>query len=171
MKIRYATKNDAELLSKIGGKTFWDTYHEESILDEDYIKAHIEKTFNVEQMILELDDEKIIYLIAENDSQDVGYVRLLNSSWRDEISGNNPIEISRIYLRKKCLGQKLGVNLIERCFEEAKKFNCDVIWLSVWKYNERAITFYKKFDFKNVGEHIFDLAGSPQIDYVMQKNL
>lgn len=171
MKIRYATNDDAELLSEIGGETFWDTYHEESILDQNYIKTHIENTFNSEQMKSELDNEKIIYLIAENDLQAVGYVRLLNGSSRKEISGQKPIEISRIYLRKDFLGQKLGEKLIERCIKEAEKHDCEVIWLSVWKYNERAIHFYEKFGFYNVGEHFFDLAGSPQIDYLMQKDL
>ena len=169
MEIRYATQNDAKTLSEIGAETFWDTYHTDSHLEQKFIREHIAKTFSLDQIERELKREDIIYLIAENEMEKIGYVRLLPENTRDEINADKPIEISRIYLRKNFWGKKLGSTLLEKCFEEAKKQNCDVIWLSVWKYNERAIKFYEKFDFKKVGEHIFDLAGSPQIDFVMQK--
>jgi ribosomal protein S18 acetylase RimI-like enzyme len=171
MNIRYAKFGDAELLARIGGETFWDTYHTESILKQTHIKAHIEKTFNSKVLKVELEQEKIIYLIAENESEEIGYVRLLTESTRAEVSGEKPLEISRIYLRKKFWGQKLGTELLERCFAEAGEQRCDVIWLSVWKYNERAISFYKKHGLKKVGEHFFYLAGSPEIDFIMEKIL
>jgi ribosomal protein S18 acetylase RimI-like enzyme len=46
-----------------------------------------------------------------------------------------------------------------------------VIWLSVWQYNKRAIKFYERFEFYSIGEHIFDLAGDSQIDFIMQKKM
>ncbi len=171
MKIRYGKFDDFKLLARIGEETFWDAYHTESILKQNHLRAHIEKTFNGGQMKLELKQEKIIYLIAENETEEIGYVRLLKESSREEVTGERPIEISRIYLRKKFWGQKLGTEFLERCFIEGEKENCDVIWLSVWKYNERAISFYKKNGFRKVGEHYFDLAGSPEVDFVMQRSL
>jgi ribosomal protein S18 acetylase RimI-like enzyme len=95
----------------------------------------------------------------------------LPANSRDKIIAEKPLEISRIYLRKTFWGKKLGSILLERCIAEAEKQNCDVIWLSVWQYNKRAIKFYEKFGFYQVGEHIFDLAGSPEIDFLMQKKL
>jgi ribosomal protein S18 acetylase RimI-like enzyme len=171
MKIRYATSEDAELLAKIGAETFWDAYHTDSHLERTFIKTHIASTFTPEQMGSELGRENIIYLIAENDIEEVGYVRLLPENSREDVSGNKPIEISRIYLRKKFWGKKFGSLLLERCFKEAEKCNCDVIWLSVWQYNERAIKFYEKYGFYKVGSHIFDLAGDSQIDFLMERNL
>ncbi len=168
MKIRYATNEDAELLAEIGGETFWDAYHTDDHLDAKNIKAHIAKTFIIEVIERELDNENIIYLVAQNGNVVVGYVRLLSNISRVEISGKKPLEISRIYLRKEFWGKKLGAILLKRCFEEAEKQNCDVIWLSVWQYNDRAIKFYEKFGFQIIGEHIFDLAGDSQIDYLME---
>lgn len=171
MKIRYATIEDAEMLAGIGAETFWDAYHTDSHLEQGFIKSHIASTFTVDKMRSELEQENIIYLIAENGTEEVGYVRLLPENSRERISGNTPIEISRIYLRKKFWGKRFGSKLLKRCFEEAEKRICDVIWLSVWQYNERAIKFYEKFGFRIVGEHIFDLAGDSQIDFLMERNL
>jgi len=169
MKIRYATIEDVEMLAKIGAETFWDTYHTDSHLEQEYIKQHIAKTFNPRVISKELDDEHIIYLLAEDETEELGYVRLLPGNSRKQVSGINPIEISRIYLRKKFWGKKLGAELISRCFEEGLEFGCDVIWLSVWEHNPRAIKFYKKFGFKIVGDHIFDLAGSSETDFLMER--
>lgn len=169
--IRRANRKDAETLAGIGAETFWDTYHTDSHLEQRFIKAHISKTFTAEVIGAELAREDTIYLIAANEREKIGYARLLHLSRRKEVSGRRPLEISRIYLRKKYWGKKLGSALLERCLREAERKNCDVIWLSVWKYNQRAIKFYEKSDFKIVGQHIFDLAGSPQTDYIMERCL
>jgi ribosomal protein S18 acetylase RimI-like enzyme len=171
MQIRYATITDAQILARIGGETFWDAYQSSSRLEQEFIKAHIAKIFTIEQINAEIEQQNIIYLIAENETEEIGYARLLVGSFRDEISARLPLEISRIYLRKKFWGKKLGKILLEKCFAEAEKQGCDLIWLSVWKFNPRAIKFYEKFGFEKVGEHIFDLAGSSQPDLIMQKGL
>lgn len=171
MDIRYATKEDAKILADVGAETFWDTYNTESILEMSFIKAYIAQTFTEEIIRQELEGDEIIYLIPEIENEICGFLRLLQNNTRENISGKNPFQISRIYLRKNFWGKKLGGKLIQRCFEEAKKQKCDVIWLSVWQHNKRAIRFYEKFDFYRVGEHVFDLAGDLQIDDLMQKDL
>ncbi len=171
MNFRYAEKVDAGLLADVSAETFWDAYNTESILDQDFIKAYIAKTFSEEVIAEELADEEIIYIIPEIESEVCGFLRLLPNSTRENVSGRKPFQISRIYLRKKFWGKKLGSELMERSIEEAIKHNSDVIWLSVWQHNKRAINFYKKFDFRKVGEHLFDLAGSMQTDDLMLKEL
>ncbi len=171
MKIRYGKFEDAETLAKVGAETFWDAYHTDSHLEKQFIRNHIDKTFTREMIEKDFSDENIIYLIAENDTEVIGYARLLKGNSRKEISGESPFEISRIYLRKIFWGKGLGSKLLERCLDEAKENFCDVVWLSVWEYNHSAIKFYEWFGFHNVGSHIFDLAGSKQTDFLMQKNL
>ena len=171
MRIRYPSKDESEILADIGAETFWDTYHTDSHLEQSYIKSYINSAFTSENIALELGKESFVYLLAENEQETIGYARILIGNTRKEISGKLSVEISRIYLRKRYWGKKLGLVLLERCFDEARKTNADVIWLSVWKYNERAIKFYKKFGFKIVGEHIFDLAGSSQTDFLMERKV
>jgi RimJ/RimL family protein N-acetyltransferase len=44
-----------------------------------------------------------------------------------------------------------------------------VVWLGVWERNPRAIAFYKKFGFLEVGVHVFPLGFDPQRDIVMSR--
>ena len=48
---------------------------------------------------------------------------------------------------------------------------CDVVWLGVWERNPRAISFYRKVGFAEVGEHVFQLGSDPQRDVVMALTL
>jgi ribosomal protein S18 acetylase RimI-like enzyme len=41
----------------------------------------------------------------------------------------------------------------------------------VWEKNPRAIDFYKKWGFKEVGAHIFPLGDDPQRDLIMELTL
>jgi uncharacterized protein YjhX (UPF0386 family) len=41
--------------------------------------------------------------------------------------------------------------------------------LGVWNRNVRAITFYRRSGFKDVGTHEFKLGSDPQIDQVMER--
>jgi len=47
----------------------------------------------------------------------------------------------------------------------------DVAWLGVWERNPKAIAFYRKFAFQEVGEHVFQLGNDAQRDLVMVRTL
>ncbi len=52
----------------------------------------------------------------------------------------------------------------------AKRGN-DVVWLGVWEHNPRAIAFYKKIGFREVGSHVFPLGTDPQRDLIFMRKL
>jgi len=41
------------------------------------------------------------------------------------------------------------------------------MWMGVWERNTRAIAFYTKWGFVDVGEHVFPLGSDRQTDRVM----
>ena len=46
---------------------------------------------------------------------------------------------------------------------------CDIVWLAVWERNHRAIAFYRKWGFVEVGNQSFLLGDDLQNDLVMQR--
>ena len=58
---------------------------------------------------------------------------------------------------------------MQRCIDEARETGFQTIWLGVWERNSRALAFYRKWDFREVGEHIFQLGSEPQRDILMQR--
>lgn len=171
INIRQATIEDAEMLARLAYKTFWDAFHAHPKNAPDDLADYMAKAFNPEQIKQEISDKNSIFLIAEIDNEFAGYAKLIVGSIEPGITAGKPIELSRLYSKQEFLGKGVGASLMEECFAAAKKLNCDVMWLGVWEYNPRARRFYEKYDFREVGKHVFLLGSDAQTDLLMQKEI
>ncbi|MBA2495215.1 MAG: GNAT family N-acetyltransferase [Acidobacteria bacterium] len=171
IKIRRAELQDAEMLTELCWKTFWDAFHDNPKNAPEDLADYMCSAFCLEQIRTELSAENSIFLIAEIENEAVGYAKLLLASREPEITGKKPIELNRLYSKQEFLGKGVGKSLIEKCLEEAEKHNCDTMWLGVWEFNPRAQAFYRKYGFYEVGKHIFQLGLDAQTDLLMQKDL
>ena len=171
VKIRYATKNDAEMLADLSWRTFFDAFAEHPKNAPDDLKAYMDSAFNAEQISRELSDEKAIFLVAEIEGEIAGYAKLLLDAIEPGVTAKSPIELCRLYSEQKFLGKGVGAALMQRCLDEAKRRERDVMWLGVWEYNPRAQAFYRKWKFEECGSHVFQLGNDPQTDLLMQRRV
>lgn len=169
MKVRYGTTDDVKMLSELGAKTFYDTYAPDNTPEN--INAYMKRSFSTEDQFNELSNPNIIFLIAELGNRHVGYAKLKLDSKNESITGTNTMEIERIYSLQEYIGKGIGKALMQAAIDEAKQKDCNSIWLGVWEKNPRAINFYKKWGFKEVGTHTFMLGDDPQRDFIMELNL
>ena len=169
--IRQASIDDAKLLTDLSYTTFWDAFAHHPKNAPDDLNHYMRQAFNQEQIAAELAEENNIFLIAEVDGKPAGYAKLIVHSTEDGITATRPIELSRLYSHQEFIGKGVGQNLMDACFERAKRHDHDVMWLGVWEYNPRAQRFYEKNGFHVVGRHTFQLGSDPQTDLLMQKEL
>jgi len=166
MNIRYGNIEDAKMLSELGAKTFYDTFAKDNTPEN--IKAHLKNSFSPEIQFTELSNPNHIFLIAEDEYQPIGYAQLTLDSKEEFLSGTNSLEVRRIYASQEYIGKGIGKALMQAAIHEAEQRGCDSVWLGVWEKNPRAIEFYKKWGFKEVGSHIFTVGDDPQRDFVME---
>jgi ribosomal protein S18 acetylase RimI-like enzyme len=171
MDIRQADLDDAELLTDLSYTTFWDAFAHHPKNAPDDLAKYMQQAFSFDQIEAELADANSIFLIADIDGRTAGYAKLIVGSIEDGVTGERPIELSRLYSHQEYLGQGVGQNLMDACFERAKKHGHDLMWLGVWEYNPRAQRFYEKNGFRVVGRHTFQLGSDPQTDLLMQKEI
>ena len=169
--IRSATLDDAALLSEIGGTSFFDAFGADPRNRPEDVQAYVLAAFSVEAIRQELAHPDVICLVAEAGAAAIGYVKLQLGTRFSCVTGQNPIEVSRLYTRKEWIGRGVGPALMQACLDEGRKRRHDVIWLGVWEFNFRAQRFYEKWGFHRVGEHAFVLGSDPQIDWVLQRAL
>jgi predicted GNAT superfamily acetyltransferase len=148
MKIRYGTTDDAKMLAELGAKTFYDTFAKDNTPEN--IEAYLKASFSPEIQFNELSEPDNIFLIVESENIP------------------KPLEIRRIYATQEHLGKGVGKELMQATIREARARGCDCVWLGVWEKNQRAIDFYKKWGFREVGTHSFSVGNDPQNDYVME---
>lgn len=165
--IRSASIADANLLAELGSRTFQETFSPDNTRED--MDAYLASSFNLAQQTAELSDPSSTFLIAEVSAIAAGYAKLHASKAPVGIEGDNPIELVRLYVLREWHGRGVGEALMRTCLDEARNGGYKTIWLGVWERNARAQAFYRRWDFRVVGEHIFQLGSDSQRDILMER--
>ena len=169
LKIRQAQYEDAALLAELGERTFTETFAVHNTPDD--MSSYLAASFSVTQQRNELAEPASTFLIAEVDGRSAGYAKLLVNEPADGVEGPEPIELVRLYVTQEWLGRGVGEGLMRACLDTAREAGRKTIWLAVWERNGRAQAFYRKWNFRAVGEHVFQLGSDAQRDIVMEREL
>jgi len=167
--IRRANADDATLLAELGASTFKETFAADNTTED--MDAYLAAHFSVAQQTAELGHAASTFLIAEVDGKAAGYAKLHSGEPPKEIEGDKPIELVRLYIASEWFGRGVGEELMRACLDEARSAGHETLWLGVWERNARAQAFYRKWDFRAVGEHIFQLGSDAQRDILMERAL
>ena len=167
--LRYATREDAELVADISRQTFYDTFAADNT-EEDMTKF-LDEQFTKGRLMLEVGSAENIFLLAQSGDVVAGYLKLREGRRLTPFEWLRSLEIARIYVVKDFIGQGVGRLLMQAAIDIATQKEKEVIWLGVWERNRRAIDFYKSWGFEKFGECDFLLGNDLQRDWLMKKHL
>lgn len=167
--IRRGSGPDADLLAELGARTFSETFAADNTLEN--MQKYLAASFNLEQQVAELAEASSVFLIAEIEGVAVGYAKLSGGEALLEVKGDKPIELVRLYVSQEWLGRGVGEALMRACIDEARTAGYQTLWLGVWEHNNRARAFYRKWEFKEVGQHVFQLGEDRQTDVLMKRDV
>jgi len=169
VNIRRGNSLDASLLAELGARTFVETFAADNTPED--MAAYTEASFNLAQQTAELADGKSTFLIAEVDGVAAGYAKLHAGERAPGLDAFKPVELARLYVSREWLGRGVGETLMRACVDEARRAGHQTIWLGVWERNLRAQAFYRKWNFRPVGEQVFQLGSDPQRDLLMEREV
>jgi diamine N-acetyltransferase len=167
IRVRTAGPEDSELLTSLGARAFRDTFGPDNTPED--MAAYLSRSFSPEKQAAELAEPGTTFLIAELEAEVVGYCRLREGPAPTSVSGCRPIEIVRFYALAAWIGRGIGAALMRACLDLAGQRACDTIWLDVWERNLRAIAFYRRWGFAEVGTQPFVLGSDVQRDLLMAR--
>jgi ribosomal protein S18 acetylase RimI-like enzyme len=167
--IRPATVADAALLAEIAAAGFADTFAADN--DPVDMRTYLASAFGPEIQRAELEDPRTTAFLAEREGEVVGYAMMRQGAAPDFIRDRDSIEIARLYSVKRWIGSGVGAALMHHCLAEADARGCSTIWLGVWEHNARAIAFYRRWGFTDVGSQVFRLGRDRQTDRVMARRV
>ncbi len=165
--IRKATAEEAEIISEIGRKTFYETW--KSVNTEEDLQLYMRKSFDLEKLKIELADLSTnIFLLAYVNDELAGYAKLRNDRTYPQLEGTRPLEMERIYVLKKFHDKKIGKALMDETINIAKEGKYEWLWLGVNQENYKAINFYERYGFEVFGKKKFILGTAVDEDFLMK---
>ena len=166
---RRATPADAARLASLAAATFSDTFGTENTPAD--MSLYMAESFGEDIQRRELADSRHIVFVAERAGEAAGYAMLREGPAPDAVGDTDAIEIARLYATKRLLGVGIGATLMQRCLDESVARGRSTIWLGVWEHNARAIAFYRRWGFTDVGTTTFMLGHDRQTDRVMARRV
>lgn len=169
--IRRVLPDDAEVLSALSKKTFYDTFT--GTCTEKDMQHFLHEYFDIEVVKKELADKNDFYFFIEVDGEAAGYLRLMEDYRNFDLMKQwKALELKRIYIDRPYHGKGLAQQLMQFAETFAKENQYEVLWLGVWEHNLRAKRFYEKMGFKDSGYmHDFPIGDTPQRDNWLWKFL
>jgi ribosomal protein S18 acetylase RimI-like enzyme len=100
-----------------------------------------------------------------------GYAMIRDHGAPAAVGSAAPVELARLYTRPSLIGRGVGARLLAAAAEEARRRGFRSMWLGVWEHNHRAIAFYERHGFRDVGAHLFHLGTARQTDRLLVRPL
>ena len=164
---RRASVDDLAAIDAIFRTSFCDTFAH--LYRPEDLTAFLGK-FTPEAWAGELCDAAYAFLLAEDDGEPVGYVKVGPSSL--PVDTDRPaIELRQLYVLGSHLGAGVGAALMEWALTEARRRNVAELYLTVYTDNHRARRFYVRYGFEEVGPYAFMVGEQPDEDIIMRLRL
>jgi len=165
VSFRRGTVDDAAELAGFAARAFSETYSADNRAED--MAAYLADSYGPAQQTEELADLRISTLLARARGELLAYAQVAQNSPPRCVTQVAPLELHRFYVDRQAHGTGLASMLMQEVFEAARERDARHLWLSVWERNPRAIAFYKKATFFDVGSTVFRVGRDMQTDRVL----
>ncbi len=153
-QLRRGNRSDAAALGKFAARSYAETFGHATRPED--LAAYLAATYGERQQREELTSPNVITILAEFTNVLVGYTQVRLHPPPECVAGDAPVELWRFYVDQPWQGRGLAQQLLTAAqMAAASELGGRTLWLSVWERNARAISFYAKNGFRDVGTHPF----------------
>ncbi|MCU1531471.1 MAG: family N-acetyltransferase [Arthrobacter sp.] len=172
--IRKALADDAAKLAELAAVTFPLACPPASSPED--IAAHLTNTLSERHFRAYLSDPEVTVLVIDADGRLRGYSLLVDRPAQDpEVASTLTLlpsaELSKCYVHPDHHGLGAAAELMRASIASAAATGAAGMWLGVNSENARAIRFYEKSGFRQVGTKSFQLGTTVEHDVVMERGL
>jgi diamine N-acetyltransferase len=169
LSIRQATVADATLIADISRQTFYDTFAAQNTAAN--MQKFLDQQFTRGRLLMEVGRVGSTFLLAYQDAEVAGYVKLRETHTPAALKGLPTLEIARLYACNQFIGKGVGHRLMEASIEKGRELGKKIVWLCVWEKNQRAIDFYTRWGFEKFDDVEFLLGDDVQNDWMMKREI
>lgn len=168
-RIRRGVVADAPALAAFAARTFSEAFGADNRPED--MQVHLATSYGVPQQTRELTNPDVVTLLAHRGETLVGYAQVRRQAPPPCVTHERPIELHRFYVDRPAHGTGVAQVLMSAAHQAARELGGMHLWLSVWERNPRAIAFYTKVGFVDVGSTYFYVGPDRQTDRVLVAEL
>lgn len=139
--------------------SFIDTFAADNRPED--MQLYLAEAYGEPVQLAEIVDEELVTVLAGDGGNIAAYAQMHLTT--------EAVQIKRFYVDKKYQGRGLAQSLMAEVEAIARAHGTRRLWLGVWERNYRAIAFYAKRGFRDVGSMEFVLGTDLQFDRIMEK--
>ena len=169
ISFRRAVETDTLTLSMLATQVFLDTYA------TDGIRASVAREVQAQlgpaaiEALLHRPDTRLV--VAERAQHLVGFVQSTAGAQHALVAQLPGIELDRLYVQEPFTGRGLGKALLAHAEAHAAAQGASVLWLTCWVRNARALAFYARQGYAELGGTDYQFEGERHENRVFAKTL
>jgi diamine N-acetyltransferase len=166
---RPAQGADALCLGVLSTQVFLDTYAPQGIspaLAHEVLAQHDVATYE-----RALADPRVTILVAECAGCLVGFSVVNAGVGHDRVPGSAAAELHRLYVQERFTGRGVGRDLLRHAEKAAAARGADALWLTAWCGNARALLFYPRCGYDDLGATMYSFGGEDYPNRVFAKRV
>ncbi len=167
--LRSGTQNDAAVVSALSIQVFLDTYATDGVcpdLAREALREYSEQTF-----LARLCAPDRRFVLAENEGALLGFAELDCIAKEAPAPGVRGVELVRLYVQPRAQRTGVGGALLAQAERIARSLTAPFLWLTVWEGNARALAFYARSGYADVGATTYEFEGRKYGNRVVAKQL
>jgi len=150
-------------------QVYLDTYARHGIRPS--IARDVLDTFTESKFDAWLGDEHTTVTVAERDSHLVGFAHVTIGEGCSLAPAGVQAELLRLYVQEPFTSQGVGSALLLSAEADCRARGVDVLWLTPWAGNDRALRFYARHGYADHGQTWYDIEGEAIENRVYAKQL
>jgi len=157
IRLRPAEAADATCLGVLSTQVFLDTYATQGIrtaLAREVLAQHSVAAYDAL-----LADAGVAIVLAERAGHLVGFAQLELGRTDSQVPAAAASELRRLYVQERFTGRGLGRELLRQAEKAAAARGADMLWLTAWEGNPRALLFYPRCGYEELGRTVYRFEG------------
>lgn len=154
---RPAVAADALCLGVLSTQVFLDTYCTQGIRPELAREALANHSVATYEALLA--DPAVTILAAECAGHLVAFSVVVSGGEHEMLDAAAPAKLDHLYVQAPFTGRGVGRDLLRQAEKAAAARGADTLWLTAWVGNARALQFYPRCGYEDLGETMYTFEG------------
>jgi diamine N-acetyltransferase len=166
---RPADLSDALCIGVLGTQVFLDTYAPEGMRPS--LAREALENFSMPAIQAQMESPWAAFIIAERAGHLVGFAQLTHGARHPLVRFERTAELNRLYVHERFTARGIGKALLRHAEALAAQQGAAAMWLTAWVDNARAVGYYPRRGYGDVGAATYSFEGEHYENRVFVKEL